>query len=237
MTKHVPLSTLRGYTTLDKAYAELNATLFEGSLPPCIITLQRHSKAYGYYSGERFVAAHGKTAGHVDEIAMNPMHFANRTPEEILSTLLHEMVHQWQHHQGKKPTRCYHDRQWAAQMKVVGLYPSNTGKPGGKETGPQMTHYIIEGGPFAKWCTKFLKANKAELYQDRAAILRAAGKGGKGGEGEGEGDDEGKAKTPGRIKFTCKGCELNAWAKPTAKLRCEDCDRPLRAEEKEGDAD
>ena len=35
-------------------------------------------------------------------------------------------------------------------MKAIGLQPSNTGAVGGKETGQQMTHYIIAGGPFAK---------------------------------------------------------------------------------------
>ena len=28
--------------------------------------------------------------------------------------------------------------------------PSNTGQPGGKRTGQQMTHYILEDGPFAE---------------------------------------------------------------------------------------
>jgi hypothetical protein len=31
-------------------------------------------------------------------------------------------------------------------MKTVGLYPSNSGMIGGKETGQQMQHYIIPDG-------------------------------------------------------------------------------------------
>ena len=34
-------------------------------------------------------------------------------------------------------------------MKEVGLYPSDTHEPGGKETGQRMGHYVIEGGLFA----------------------------------------------------------------------------------------
>lgn len=236
-TKTDTRPTTRAYSSLDSAYTHFNKTLFGSSLPPCLITLQRHAKAYGYYSGERFTLTTATDDGFVDEIAMNPQHFASRPIEEVLSTLAHEMAHQWQHHQGKRPTRCYHDKQWAAKMKEIGLQPSNTGLPGGKETGPQMTHYIIEGGEFAKSCAAFLKANKAALYQDRNSALKAAGKGGKGGEGDGDGEgDDGKVKVKGRIKFHCKGCELNAWAKPSAKLRCEDCDRPLRPAD-EADAD
>jgi hypothetical protein len=35
-------------------------------------------------------------------------------------------------------------------MKAIGLYPSNTGAPGGRETGHQMQHYIVSGGRFAE---------------------------------------------------------------------------------------
>lgn len=229
------------YTSLDVAHEFFNRELFGGSLPPALISYQRHPKAYAYYCGGRFVkVGEGNEKVFIDEIAMNPMFFAERAVEVTLSTLVHEMAHQWQKHHGKEPSRCYHDKQWAAKMKDVGLQPSTTGQPGGKETGPRVSHYIIEGGPFSKACAKFVKDNETALYQDRNAILRGKpkGKGGGEGEGEGEGDDE-KPKSKGRAKFQCKGCELLAWAKPGAKLRCDDCDRPLHRcdEEKESDDD
>ena len=64
-------------------------------------------------------------------------------------SLAHEMAHVWQQTHGTPPRRCYHDRQWAAKMKEIGLQPSTTGEPGGKETGQSVTHYIIPGGPYA----------------------------------------------------------------------------------------
>ena len=39
--------------------------------------------------------------------------------------------------------------EWAAKMKEIGLQPSTTGEPGGKETGQSVTHYIIPGGEYA----------------------------------------------------------------------------------------
>lgn len=213
--------TAAAYGFLTEAYNHFNRELFGGTLPQCLITLQRHAKAYGYFAGNRFSLAHGGKDTITDEIAMNPKHFAERTPEQVLATLVHEMVHLWQKHFGKEPSRCYHDKQWAAKMKDVGLHPSRTGLPGGKETGPQVTHYIIERGVYAKSCAAFLKENKPSLYQDIWSEGKPAGKG-KGGE-EGEGEGEAKTKSKGRAKFTCPGCKLNAWAKPTAKLGCLEC--------------
>ena len=44
------------YTSLSTAYDFFNQELFSGSLPPCLITIQRHKGAYGYFSGERFAS-------------------------------------------------------------------------------------------------------------------------------------------------------------------------------------
>jgi hypothetical protein len=122
------------YTSLTTAYDYFNRELFAGTLPPCLITVQRKKGSYGYFSGERFQ----NTANQeeiTDEIALNPAHFATRTPEQVLSTLAHEMVHLWQHHYGKPPRKSYQDKQWALKMREIGLIPTDTGEEGGKETG------------------------------------------------------------------------------------------------------
>jgi hypothetical protein len=93
-----------------------------------LVTLQRHAKARGYFSPDRFTGRTEATAAH--ELAMNPDTFTGRTDEEILSTLAHEMAHVWQQTHGKPPSRSYHDRQWAAKMKEIGLQPSTTGRTG-----------------------------------------------------------------------------------------------------------
>ena len=56
------------------------------------------------------------------------------------------MVHLWQHHFGERPRKAYHDKQWAAKMREIGLIPTATGELGGKETGQKMSHLIDETG-------------------------------------------------------------------------------------------
>jgi predicted SprT family Zn-dependent metalloprotease len=211
-------SPTRTYTSLDAAYSHFNRTLFGGSLPHCLITMQRHKGAYGYFSGDRF-ASLDNPEDITDEIALNPAHFASRTPTKILSTLVHEMVHLWQHRDknAKPGRRGYHNKEWAEKMREVGLIPiavSDTGQPNGKDTGEKVSHTIEEGGRFDKACAAYLATKPAILYQDRA------------GEGETR-----KKKSASKTKYTCPDCQANAWAKPDTNLVCGDCDQPMEAEE------
>jgi predicted SprT family Zn-dependent metalloprotease len=191
------------YQAFQEAYDFFNAELFSGSLPQVLVTLQRHAKARGYFSPERFSGRIDKTAAH--ELAMNPDSFTGRTDEMILSTLAHEMAHVWQQTHGKPPRRSYHDRQWAAKMKEIGLQPSSTGEPEGKETGQKVSHYIIPGGAYAQAYAK-LQATGFQLHWQSAPESAQA-----------------RAKKASKTKFTCPDCGQNAWAKAEALLICGVC--------------
>ena len=195
--------TLEEYQSFQQAYDFFNAELFGGTLPNVLVTLQRHAKAYGYFSPERFVARGQEATAH--ELALNPDHFG-RTDEAILSTLVHEMCHVWQQTHGKAPRKSYHDRQWAEKMKEVGLQPSDTGEPGGKETGQKVSHYLIEGGPFQ---------HAVERLKGSGFILRWQSRGGDEGERQ--------KKAASKTKYTCPECGQNAWAKPLSSLICGEC--------------
>jgi predicted SprT family Zn-dependent metalloprotease len=192
------------YRGFQKAYDFFNAELFGASLPHVLVTLQRHAKAKGYFSPERFTGRIEDAAAH--ELALNPDSFTGRTDEEILSTLAHEMAHVWQQTHGKPPTRCYHDRQWAAKMKEIGLQPTDTGAPGGKETGQSVTHTIIPGGPYSRAYAR-LQATGFQLHWQSAPQDR----------------EQAKAKRASKTKFTCPECGQNAWAKADALLICGNC--------------
>ena len=192
------------YRAFQEAYDFFNAELFAGSLPHVLVTLQRHANARGYFSPERFTGRVENTAA-AHELAMNPDTFTGRTDEEILSTLAHEMVHVWQQTHGTPPRRSYHDRQWAAKMKEIGLQPSTTGEPGGKETGQSVTHYIIPGGRYTTAYAKLAATGLRLDWQSAPAGVQA------------------KAKKASKTKFSCPECGQNAWAKSDAQLICGDC--------------
>ena len=133
--------TAKTYAALNRAFNFFNGRLFGGELPACLVTLQRKNKAYGYFAGGRFGSKDGTEI--TDEIALNPSHFKSRTDKQSLSTLAHEMAHLWQHHFGKPSRAGYHNKEWAAKMQAIGLHPSDTGQPGGKETGQSCSHFKI----------------------------------------------------------------------------------------------
>ncbi len=206
--------TQQTYDSLTKAYEHFNVALFGGKLPPCLITMQRYKGAYGYFSGGRFASA-SSPEEITDEVALNPNHFAARSAASVLSTLAHEMVHLWQHHFGTPSRTGYHNKEWAAKMREIGLIPTDSGEPGGKETGQSITHYLEAGGSFERACSAFLATGTAILYQDRAR--------------EGE-EATRKTKAASKTKYTCPTCGVNAWAKPGVSLICGECKETMEAE-------
>jgi predicted SprT family Zn-dependent metalloprotease len=188
------------YRAFQKAYDFFNRELFSGGLPEVLVTLQRRAHSYGYFAPERFTGRVQETR--VGELALNPDKFTGKTDEEILGTMVHEMAHVWQEAHGTPATRGYHDREWAAKMKEIGLQPSSTGQPGGKETGKRMSDYIIAGGHYQEAYRK-LAAGGFQLHW--------------------QSPPHGQEARPSKTKFTCPICRQNAWAKPAAKLACGAC--------------
>ncbi|HVR26775.1 MAG TPA: hypothetical protein VMU26_26060 [Candidatus Polarisedimenticolia bacterium] len=62
------------YRAFQEAYDFFNAEPFAGSLPHVLVTLQRHAKARGYFSPDRFTARTEKAA------AAGSCRFIRRTP-------------------------------------------------------------------------------------------------------------------------------------------------------------
>jgi hypothetical protein len=195
------------YGGLQEAYDHFNAALFDGALPDVFITYQRKANSFGYFSPDRFSGRIGKFGKH--ELALNPDGFIGHSDEQIVQTLVHEMTHVWQHSFGKPSKRGYHNKEWAAKMKTIGLQPSSTGMVGGKETGQRMMDYIIPDGPFS---TAF-----ARLAATGWALnLQSA-------------HQQGSRTTPNsKTKFTCAACGQNAWGRPDLAIMCEPCGLTMR---------
>ena len=160
------------YDNLLHAYKFMNEHLFNGVLPICLITLQREKNSYGYFCGNKF--HNNDTSKKTDEIALNPQYFRSpgRDDMHVISTLVHEMAHLWQHHYGKPGRSRYHNKEWADKMASIGLIPSSTGEAGGKTTGDHMSHTIDHNGPFVAafkdlqiqgFCLQWIEAPEIEL--------------------------------------------------------------------------
>ena len=205
------------YSEMQHAFSHLNRTLFGGKLPEVVLSLQRKANVRGYYSPSRYrkkgaeegdllaLALGEEDDFSLDEIALNPDMLLHRSDKESLSTLAHEQVHQWVEQFTSGARRGHHCKRWAAKMKEIGLQPSSTGEPGGKETGSSVTHYIIQGGAFDRAAEALLKTGFRFAWGSVAALPK-----------------EGKAGK--RVKYVCPACGAAVWGKADLNLQCLDCD-------------
>jgi len=219
--------TEENYGVWQTAYRYFNERLFGGGLPDCVITNTRRRRTLGYFRSRAFADKGGAIA---HEISINPTHAALDGDFDALSTLVHEMAHLWReefgpaNRNGRKGSRGYHDRVWGRKMEEIGLMPSATGRPDGRKTGFQMSHYIIDGGPFDLVCRELLISDFVITWADNPAHLTAMS----AASGDApEAAPEPQATT--RARFTCHQCNQKAWAKFSAKLICGECRIPLIA--------
>ncbi|MEM6251305.1 MAG: SprT-like domain-containing protein [Cyanobacteria bacterium P01_D01_bin.156] len=193
-----------------KAYDYFNGTLFDGTLPDVMENFSRKSRAKGFYSSESWY----KGEHCIPEISLNPDMLARPTIE-VMSTLVHEMVHHWQYTYGKPSRRGYHNREWAQMMELIGLMPSSTGEPGGKRTGFRVTHYLIKGGRFFNVFSQMPEdclmpwihlPKKIDNRKVNSKVRKT-----------------GESNSRVKSKFTCPLCQANAWGKPSSNLICGRC--------------
>lgn len=243
-----PTPTEETTVALIRAYDFFNRALFDSGLKPCMLLLQREKHTRGYFIDNRFIRQHDRRRA--DEIALNPSYFASSPIEDVLSTLVHEMVHMWQQQTGKPGRGRYHNKEWAAMMEKVGLCPSATGLPGGAKTGDRMSHYIVTGGRFIQTCRSLLDQGFTIPWLDRYPIFpRAGGSVSAAGEADdeirfqpmtaedlssppiaaGEMEDimvlEPRKQT--RSKYTCPGCGINLWGGRKLYVKCGLCNKGL----------
>jgi hypothetical protein len=204
------------YQQLARAYQHFNATLFDSVLPPVegtdeskdapvvvIFTAARKANSMGYFSPDRWGERSGDGKGH--EINVNPDSMYNKPDDEICSTLLHEMVHLWEHLDADTPpNRSYHSRVWSNKMQAIGLMPSSTGMPGGKTIGAKMSHYIVKGGAFAKAFRQLADTGFKFELESKAYNVR-------------------ERKPSSKNEFFCRHGHQKTWGKAKLDLLCAVC--------------
>lgn len=202
------------YDTLTKAFAEFNIALFHGKLPPVMLVIHRKRNAAGYFWNGVWANGEDKDAK-LSEIALNP-ELMGRNAKEVLSTLVHEMVHHEQQVFGK-PSKSGHNVEWCAWMERVGLTPRGVGNCKGKKSGRNFTHDIVEGGAFDNAATVFLARDDIDMSWFSPRAGGAA-----------------KKQDYSKVKHTC-ACGCNIWGKynPDAEddsnldVFCGKCEEPF----------
>lgn len=199
------------YESLNRAFAFFNGELFDDRLPSVLLTFRKRGHCLGYYRHQAFASRVNEGLA-IDEIALCINTFRDREDKDVLSILVHEMVHLWQFCFGRKiPRRSYHNLEWTGQMLQVGLHPSDTGKPGGRTYGYSMMHYVIGGGAFDRAAGVLLGSGWQLHWEENRSRLSPSGS-----EAQASGEQT-------RKKFMCAACGMAAWAKYSASLVCGTC--------------
>lgn len=200
--------TAETYGALTLAFDFFNERLFAARLPRCLLAPEHRKGTRGTFTAQVIERTDGAVA---DKLTLNLAAAPERTDLELLSTLVHEMVHLRQQRFGSPGRGRYHNREWAAMMKAVGLQPSDTGAPGGKETGDRMSHFVVPDGPFARAARELLTTGFAIPWKERT-LEPAAGA---------HRDGEEAVSRSGRwFKFVCPQCGRIARAAYDARLVC-----------------
>lgn len=197
--------TLEQFSAYQSAWEYFNKSLFDGTLRPCLLNFSRKSdKCLGFFAAERW-SRDGNGDGKANvthEISLNP-DVIKRDIKDTMSTLVHEMVHQWQYDFAKAPRKGYHNKEWADRMESIGLMPSSTAADGGKRTGAKVSHWIIPGGQFENAYEKMPK--EFLIPWSSSATLQKVNK------------------SKNKIKYECS-CGVNVWGKPELNILCGECD-------------
>jgi hypothetical protein len=218
-TEKIIRPTPETYGPLQQLYDEANAALFQGRLPDCLITLQRKSNSMGFFLPAKFTNGEQVTS---DEVTLNPSRIKDLSTVDLLVVFVHLILHVWQYHCGTPGRNGYHNREFAEMAKRIGLYPSTSGEPGGKETGDRISHYIIDGGSFHRFALAMEARGLglswfevAETDQEDRSIDGA------------NGDESEDSKSGKRVRYVCPKLHdesrdgvLKAWAAEGVELAC-----------------
>lgn len=155
-------SRVAGY--LEKLYDKLNTDFFDGALTRPVITIQSTARAYGHYSLAPIWDVGGREVRHEINIAAGTL---SRPIENVVSTLLHEMVHQYNNEilnvQDCSRGGTYHNKLFRSAAEDHGLVVTRSEKYGWSHTEPSdyLMAWLIEND------VREIPMNRAEFLQTR----------------------------------------------------------------------
>lgn len=212
MKELVKNSRVTGY--LEKIYRELNADKFGGELEDCIITVQSTKGAYGHVTCGKVWKVEGKN-GEAERYELNiGAGTLNRPIENVVSTMLHEMVHIYNlMHDIQDCSRgnTYHNKKFKDKAESVGLHIDYDKRIGWSITSPteELIDYIIGKG----WTEILINRNEGFSFTAPR---------GTGGHSAGTTPTDGKRPSSTR-KYICPCCHNSVRATKDVRIICADC--------------
>lgn len=205
MKETIKSSRTLGY--LEKIYRQLNTDFFNGELEDCTITVQSTPRAYGHV-----------TCGKVWRIKDSNRYELNigagtldRPIENVVSTMLHEMVHIYNLMHGIQDCsrgNTYHNKKFKEKAEEVGLIISYDKRVGWSITEPSddLVLYICDKG----W-TDILMNRGESTYTPPTS-------------GTSSGTPTPKMRKPSSTrKYICPCCGLSVRATREVRIMCVDC--------------
>ena len=214
MKEIVKTSRLAGQ--LEKLFNKLNEHFFDGQLETPVITIQSTPRTYGHYTiSPLWEVKDG--AKHEINIGAGTL---DRPLEEIIATLLHEMVHMYNDtvlnvQDCSGSSHMYHNKQFKRTAETHGLIVTRSEKYGWSYTEPSDTliEWILDND------IQEIKLNRNELNGIRIAGGNTAANGGTAATGT--------ASKGHSIRYKCPVCGQLARTTKTARLICGDCMSPM----------
>lgn len=208
MKETVKISRTVGY--FEKIYRALNADKFNNELEMPMITIQSSKGAYGHVTCSRVWKRKNEQCFELNIGA----EYLNRPIENVVSTILHEMVHIYNlmHDiQDCSRNNTYHNKKFKEKAENVGLCIEYDKRIGWSITSPteELMEYIIDKG----W---------SDVLVNRGGGFAMTGIGTSGGK-SGTSGGESMRKPSSTRKYICPNCNCTCRTTKDIKVICGEC--------------
>lgn len=210
MKEMIKNSCVCGY--LEKIYRQLNTDMFGGELEEVLITVQSSSRSYGYVTCNKVWKVKGICKYELNISA----EYLDRPIEDIVSTILHEMVHVYNQMHGIQDCSrgmTYHNKRFREKAESVGLMVEHDSRIGWSITKPseKLIDYIVA----QQW---------TDILISRVRTTAISAPTDKGNGDKGVSDNAQDKKPSSTRKYICPRCGMSVRATKTVRIKCADCD-------------
>lgn len=193
--------TLEQFSNYQLTYDYFNERLFDNDLKQCHLNFSRRASSGVYFRSNFWKRQDGEL---IHEIGLNPLFLAKPFPD-VMALLVKGMGYQWQYDFGTpSPSAGYCNRELSEKLKALGLLLTETGEPGGRETGKWLKHFIIPDGQFEQAVEGIPDTYKLPWVSGTTRLI--------------------KQPRFDKIKYTCPDCLAQVWGKSGLAFGCM-CDR------------